>query len=102
MKLYEHLKKVFCHKALKFQLWFTEKLAIVDALPYSVKKPLGVILLLIWIIFFYVPFLNWIILIFVGARMLQKQLFPKIYNFFFQQKKFYSLREELLYTLAEL
>lgn len=47
MKLYEHLKKVFCHKALKFQLWFTEKLAIVDALPYSVKKPLGVILLLI-------------------------------------------------------
>jgi hypothetical protein len=47
MKLYEHLKKVFYHQALKFQLWFTEKLAIVDALPYSVKKPLGVILLLI-------------------------------------------------------
>ncbi len=65
------------------------------------RVPLGVFFVIIGIIFFYIPFINGLIFMLIGARMFGKKYVYQVFRFVSAHKSFSSAREALLYTLKK-
>lgn len=91
------------HMLHRLKFWFHLQLEKLDGIPFFIRIPLGVVLLALGALFFYIPFINGLIFMIVGARMLGKKYANKIFRFIanVNHKSFSSAREALLYTLKK-
>ena len=76
-----------------------EKLHILDTIPIYIRKPLGIVILIIGVILFCIPIVNGTIVMIIGARMITKSFFYKIWNLVVVEKKYKSARAALMDTL---
>ena len=97
--LFENGQKVIVHKLNILRSRLFEKLNTVDTIPTYVRQPLGIVILIIGMILFCIPIINWTIVMIIGARMITKSFFYKIWNLVLVEKKYKSARAALLDTL---
>lgn len=99
--LFKNGQKIIVHKVNILRSQIIEKLNIVDTIPIYIRQPLGIVILIIGVILFCIPIINWTIVIIVGARMITKSFFYKIWNLVLTEKKYKSVRAALLDTLKK-
>ena len=92
-------QKVIVHKLNILKSRLFEKLNTVDTIPICIRQPLGIVILIIGMILFCIPIINWTIVMIIGARMITKSFFYKIWNLVLVEKKYKSARAALLDTL---
>ena len=97
--LFENGQKVIVHKLNILRSRLFEKLNTVDTIPLYIRQPLGIVILIIGMILFCIPIINWTIVMIIGARMITKTFFYKIWNLVLVEKKYKSARAALLDTL---
>ena len=97
--LFKNGQKVIVHKLNILRSQLFEKLNIVDTIPICIRQPLGIVILIIGAILFCIPIINWTIVMIIGARMITKSFFYKIWNLVLVEKKYKSARAALLDTL---
>ena len=97
--LFKNGQKVIVHKLNILRSQLFEKLNIVDTIPICIRQPLGIVILIIGMILFCIPIINWTIVMIIGARMITKSFFYKIWNLVLVEKKYKSARAALLDTL---
>lgn len=103
LMFFQIICKKLVHMLHKLKFRFFSKLEKLDGIPFYVRIPVGMLLLVLGIIFFYIPFINGIIFMIVGARMLGKRFSNKIFAYIsnMNRKSFASAREALLHTLKK-
>lgn len=101
MLLKQRKKTVHLLHRLKF--WFFTQLERLDGIPFFIRIPLGGIFFALGVLFFYIPFINGLIFMVVGARMLGKKFSNKIFRFLanINRKSFVSVDDALLHTLKK-
>ena len=97
--LFENGQKIIVHKLNILRSRILEKLHTVDTIPTCIRQPLGVVIVIIGAILFCIPIINWTIVMIIGARMITKSFFYKIWNLVIVEKKYKSPRAALLDTL---
>lgn len=97
------LIKLTTHQFHKGKVRFLRNLDRLDAIPVVVRIPLGWLLLMLGVIGLRIPFINGMILMILGARMLGKDTFQKVYvrliNFF--AKRYKNLKSALFHNLKD-
>ncbi|RAL56971.1 hypothetical protein BSK20_01720 [SR1 bacterium human oral taxon HOT-345] len=94
-------RRKFVHSLHKFKSRLRVQMEKLDAIPYVIRLPLGVFFLIIGIIFFYIPFINGLIFMLVGARMLGKRHMNRVFRWVSSQKSYSSSREALFNLLKK-
>lgn len=99
-KLNSRYKRVL-HLAHKAKIMLIRGLDWVDRIPVAVRIPLGIVLLLLGFISIRNPLINGILLMLIGARMLGKTTFKKVYARISKMfsKTYQNLRSALYDTL---
>lgn len=99
----EKSSKKLIHLLHKIKFWIRTKLEMLDNLPNLVKIPLAIFFLIIGLIFFYVPFVNGIIFLLIGARMLWKSYVQKVFRLLKIEntRTYVSYREALFHILKK-
>lgn len=91
------------HLFHKVKIKFIRGLEIVDGLPAVIRIPVGLILLLGGFFVLWLPFINGMIPMIVGARMIGKSTFKRVYVWLLNtfRKQYSCLRAALIDTLKE-
>ena len=82
---------------------FIRKLDLVDSIPAAIRIPLWVLLLILGVIGLYIPLINGMILMIIGARMIGKKTFIKVYIWLINtfSKKYKNLKSAFFHTLKD-
>lgn len=99
--LFKNGQKIIVHKLNVLRSRIFEKLNTLDTIPTYVRQPLGVVILIIGAILFCIPIVNWTIVMIIGARMITKSFFYKVWNLVWVEKKYKSSRAALLDILKK-
>lgn len=93
--------KRLLHLLHKFKITLIRGLDWVDNIPAAVRLPLGGFLLIFGVISIRNPFINGVILMLIGARMIGKSTFKKIYSRIGKMfsKTYNNIKTALLHTL---
>lgn len=99
----EKSSKKLIHLLHKIKFWIWTKLEMLDNLPNLVKIPLAIFFLIIGLIFFYIPFINGMIFLFIGSRMLGRNYMNKLFRFLRieNNRRYTSYREALFHILKK-
>ncbi len=98
----EKSSKKIVHLLHKVKFWIRTKLEMFDALPNLLKIPLAIFFLIIGFIFFYVPFINGIIFLLIGARMLWKSYVQKVFRLLkIENTRTYGSHREALFHILK-
>ena len=97
--LFENGQKIIVHKLNIIRTRLRRKLSVIDTIPTYIRQPLGVLILIIGVILFCIPVTNWTIVMILGARMITKSFFYRIWNLVLTGKKYESSSDALFDTL---
>ena len=99
----EKAPQKFVHLLHKVKFWIQARLERLDNLSSFIKIPLAVFFLIIGLIFFYIPFINGMIFLFIGSRMLGRNYMNKLFRFLRieNNRRYTSYREALFHILKK-
>jgi hypothetical protein len=99
----EKAPQKFVHLLHKVKFWIQARLERLDNLSSFIKIPLAIFFLIIGLIFFYIPFINGMIFLFIGSRMLGRNYMNKLFRFLRieNNRRYTSYREALFHILKK-
>ena len=97
--MFKNGQRIIVHKLNILRSRILGRLHAIDAIPSCIRWPLGVVIVIIGVILFCIPVTNWTIVMILGARMITKSFFYRIWNLVLTGEKYESSSDALFDTL---